>query len=108
MNVHRRQYGYYFFLSDKIDAKLYAQTGSSSGTVPLLLRRHPYTRAMKARGEKEFFPLTGLSYVVLKVTPEIQENLGSRNLKSVEVEHRSRLENMLQMSNAVEMLSKAL
>ena len=50
------QYGYYFFLGKKVDAKLYAQTGSSSQTVPLLLRRHPYTEEMRLRDEKEFFP----------------------------------------------------
>eukprot|EP00177_Eucheuma_denticulatum_P004474 GFKZ01008135.1.p1 GENE.GFKZ01008135.1~~GFKZ01008135.1.p1 ORF type:complete len:501 (-),score=60.16 GFKZ01008135.1:656-2158(-) len=61
------RYGYYFFLSRKVDARLYAQTGSSSQSVSLLLRRHGYNPWMVGRNEKEFFPLTGVSYVAIKV-----------------------------------------
>lgn len=99
------RYGYYFFLGKKVDAKLYAQTGASSQTVPLLLRRHPYTPEMGLRDEKEFFPLTGISYVVIKVSPGCSRKYG-RSLKMMQQEHRNRLDNMLQMSDAMEMLSK--
>lgn len=99
------RYGYYFFLGKKVDAKLYAQTGASSQTVPLLLRRHPYTPEMGLKDEKEFFPLTGISYVVIKVSPGCSRKYG-RSIKMMLQEHRSRLDNMLQMSDAMEMLSK--
>lgn len=99
------RYGYYFFLGKKVDAKLYAQTGSSSQTVPLLLRRHPYTPEMGLRDEKEFFPLTGISYVVIKVSPGCSRKYG-KSLKMMLQDHRNRLDNMLQMSAAMEMLSK--
>lgn len=36
--------------------------------MPLLLRRDPYDRRMAARGEKELFPLTGVPYVVVRVS----------------------------------------
>lgn len=62
------QYGYYFFLRDDIDAQLYAQTEASAQAVPLLLRRHPYDARMAQRGEKEYFPLTGVPYVVVRVS----------------------------------------
>lgn len=87
-----------------MDAKLYAQTGSSSQTVPLLLRRHPFTKEMRLRDEKEFFPLTGVSYVCVKVSAGCSRKY-ERNLKMMEKEHRSRLENMLQMSDAIQMLA---
>lgn len=66
--VLSKQYGYYFFLRDDIDAQLYAQTEASAQAVPLLLRRDPYDRRMAARGEKELFPLTGVPYVVVRVS----------------------------------------
>ena len=62
------QYGYYFFLSGNVDAKLYAQTGASSQNVQLLLRRFNYNAKLAKANEKEFFPLTGMSYTVVKVT----------------------------------------
>ena len=62
------QYGYYFFLSGNVDAKLYAQTGASSQNVQLLLRRFKYNKRHALPNEKEFFPLTGMSYAVVKVT----------------------------------------
>lgn len=87
-----------------MDAKLYAQTGSSSQVVPLLLRRHPYTKEMDRRDEKEFFPLTGVSYVCMKVSAGCSRKY-ERNLKTMEREHRQRLDNMLQMSEAIQMLA---
>ncbi|KAI0560910.1 hypothetical protein FGB62_98g033 [Gracilaria domingensis] len=62
------RYGYYFFLSGPVDAKLYAQTGASTQNVQLLLHRHGYRARMAAVNEKEYFPLTGVSYTVVKVT----------------------------------------
>lgn len=73
------QYGYYFFLRDAVDAQLYAQTEASEQAVRLLLRRAGYTWRMAHRGEKEFFPLTGVSYVVVRVAsiPLCEDNIAA-------------------------------
>lgn len=62
------QYGYYFFLSSTVDAKLYAQIGASSQNVQLLLKRQGYRAKLALPNEVEYFPLSGVSYVVVKVT----------------------------------------
>lgn len=99
------RYGYYFFLSKPVDACLYAQTGSSSQHVTLLMRRRGYTEKHARKNEKEFFPLTGVSYVVVKVSKGVRRREGE--VRSVmEVDHRKRLENLLYMGNALEMLKK--
>lgn len=99
-----KQYGYIFFLSKKVDAQLYAQTNASSQCVQLMLRRETYTSKMRRKNEKEYFPLTGVSYVVMKVS----EGCGPINIEERDAtrrHHRQRLDSMLQMSNAFEMLS---
>lgn len=98
------QYGYYFFLRDKVDAKLYAQTDASSQNVPLLMRRQNYTVRMAARGEKEFFPLTGVSYVVMKVSPGCT-HVPRERMRALVSENRVRLEHLLRMHHALEMLA---
>lgn len=98
------QYGYYFFLRDKVEAKLYAQTDASSQNVPLLMRRQNYTARMAARGEKEFFPLTGVSYVVMKVSPGCTHVPRDR-MRALVSENRVRLEHLLRMHHALEMLA---
>lgn len=87
-----------------MDAKLYAQTCSSSQSVPLLLKREGFTQRMEARNEKEYFPLTGISYLVAKVTPG-RKHMDNDNVPSLRVEHRRRLDNMLQMSHVINMLA---
>lgn len=98
------QYGYYFFLSDKVDAKLYAQTCSSSQSVPLLLKREGFTKRMENRNEKEYFPLNGISYLVAKVTRGCKHS-DNENIPSLREEHKRRLDNMLQMSHVIDMLA---
>lgn len=94
------RYGYYFFLSRKVDAKLYAQTGSSSQSVSLLLHRHGYNPWMVGRNEKEFFPLTGVSYVAVKVargcSPLHRDRRGDVD------KHRRRLLELLQKYKGAE------
>lgn len=63
-----KKYGYYFFLGKPVDAQLYAQTSTSAQTVPLLLRRADLTDLMASKNQREFFPLSGVSYVVIRVT----------------------------------------
>lgn len=98
------QYGYYFFLSDKVDAKLYAQTCSSSQSVPLLLKREGFTKRMENRNEKEYFPLSGVSYLVAKVTRGCK-HVDNTKIPELRMEHKRRLDNMLQMSNVIELLA---
>lgn len=59
---------------------------------------------MRQNDEKEFFPLTGVSYVCIKVSAGCSRKY-ERSLKILEKEHRSRLDNMLQMSDAIQMLA---
>lgn len=51
-----------------MDAQLYAQTNASAQTVPLLLRRMDPASVLSAKNQREFFPLTGVSYVVIRVS----------------------------------------
>lgn len=98
------RYGYYFFLNKKIDARLFAQTGSSSQSVPLLLKRVGFDPVKAPQNEKEHFPLTGVSYVVLKVSKGCTTDvLDERPL--VREEHQQRLDGMLQMNDMIEMFA---
>lgn len=87
-----------------MDAKLYAQTCSSSQSIPLLLKREGFTKRMENRNEKEYFPLTGISYLVAKVTRGCKHT-DNENIPSLRTEHKRRLDNMLQMSNVIDMLA---
>lgn len=111
------RYGYYFFLQKPVDAKLYAQTDTSSRNVQLLLKRANFesivrkrpTQAVKRyQGKdsdiKEYFPLTGVAYVVIKVSPCLSKTHRERT-RAVAMENRARLEHILNISNALEMLS---
>lgn len=98
------RYGYYYFLSETIDAKLYAQTDSSSRNVPLLLRRMNYNLKLQEKGEKEFFPLSSLSYVVVKVRPGVSK-VNKDRTKGVAIENRLRLEHIFHVNNALGLLS---
>lgn len=95
------RYGYYFFLDKPVEARLYAQTGSSSARVPLFLKRVGDVPAK----ERKYFPLTGVSYLVMKVSPGNGEG-GEIDRQEVQADHRRRLENILEMSNALAMLCR--
>lgn len=69
-----------------------------------MLRRSPFTPSIASRDEKEFFPFTGVSYVVLRVSRGIGDRLEPAARK-LHFEHRQRLESMLSVSRAVEMLA---
>lgn len=86
------RYGYYFFLNKKVDARLYAQTGASSQSISLLLKREGYLP--KVVNEKDYFPLTGVSYVVIKVTRGCSPVRKDRG--EVAEMHRQRLIGLLQ------------
>lgn len=109
------RYGYYFFLSKPVDAKLYAQTDASSLNVQLLLKRVAPARRKRsssssnahgARGrhEKEFFPLSGVAYVVVRVSPGVTRHQRERT-RAMAMENRARLEHILHVSNTLEMLA---
>lgn len=88
-----------------MDARLYAQTDTSSQNVPLLMRRIGLTSGVDTPlSQGEFFPLTGVSYVVVKVSPGCTPGRGQRNKLEVE-EHRERLENILNIGTALGMLA---
>lgn len=95
------QYGYYFFLDKPVEARLYAQIGSSSQRVPLFLKR---TDDVSER-ERTHFPLTGISYLVMRVSRGYTMDTSVSYLKRMREGHRARLENILQVSNAMEILS---
>lgn len=107
------RYGYYFFLSKPVDAKLYAQTDASALNVQLLLKRVAPPRnkrgstrngRTRSRGEKEFFPLSGVAYVVVRVSPGVTRHQRERT-RAMAMENRARLEHILHVSNTLEMLA---
>lgn len=59
---------------------------------------------MAMKGEKEFFPLTGIGYVVMKVSPGMTHQPRAKT-KALAAENRKRLENILHMSKALELLA---
>lgn len=89
------RYGYYFFLSKKVDAKLYAQTGSSSQAVSLLLKRKG-----GGSGGKAYVPLTAASYVVVKVTKGCSPLRHDR--REIAEMHRQRLFRLFQKYKSAE------
>lgn len=99
-----QQYGYYFFVHGNIDAKLYAQTNTSGQNVPLLLRRRNYSEKMGLRGEKEFFDLSGVSYVVMKVSPGRVLPKWDQSKSSV-THDRVRLDHLLHMTHSMHVLA---
>lgn len=89
-----------------MDAKLFARTDTSSQNVPLLLRREGYSREMAIRGEKELFELSGVSYVVVKVSPG--RTTSCRGRKATEINHdRVRLDHLLHMTHSLHVLANA-
>lgn len=83
-----------------MDAKLYAQTDTSSQNVPLLLKQERYTALGASKGEKEMFPLNGVSYVVMKVEPGRNTPSESQN-RSVSLHDRIRLDYLLRSAGSV-------
>lgn len=59
-----------------------------------------------ALGEREFFPLTGISYVVLKVSPGVCPGLRAIGPQE-KLEHRTRLRDILNMNQPIERLFRA-
>jgi len=65
------RYGYYFFLSEPVEGKLWASVRTPKN-VQLMLRQHS-----RKVGELEYFPLTEVSYLVVRVTEPTDS--GNRN-----------------------------
>ena len=87
-----------------MDARLYTEVNSSDLNVPLLLKQNRAPNRRLGRNEQEYFPLTGRSYVVMKVTRGCRPHDETR-LTIDRENHRQRLENILHMSKAIEMLA---
>lgn len=68
------------------------------------MKREGFTKRMENRNEKEYFPLTGVSYLVAKVTRGCKHT-ENENIPSLRQEHKRRLDNMLQMSSVIDMLA---
>ncbi|KAI0560613.1 hypothetical protein FGB62_107g06 [Gracilaria domingensis] len=81
------RYGYYYFLSRPVPEKLYAVTNNADEHIPLMMKRTDINQRRGRRGCK-YIPLT-----------EDQNNRGEG--------HKLRLENMLSMSTAIEVLAEA-
>ncbi|CAN8077240.1 unnamed protein product [Agarophyton chilense] len=99
------RYGHYFFLEKSVDARLYSQTRSSSQYVPLLLRRTDLSTRKRRRNELEYFPLTYVSYVVLRVSPGCTKTIEAQK-QAIFAEDKKRLDTVLQARNISEILSK--
>lgn len=96
------RYGYYFFLNKKVDAKLYSQTNSSQN-IPLLLHRMISERERK-RGLLEYFPLAGVSYVVVKVSKGCEKD-PPPDWDRIRLIHKHRLDRLLTMTDMKSLMS---
>lgn len=85
------RYGYYFFLARGVEAKLYASFRTFPN-VGLMLKRVD----KPAPNEKQFFPLTGVSYLVIRVTPRLSGAKVTR--KPIRLRHVQRLEELMSSS----------
>ncbi len=89
------KYGYYFFLSDPIDAKLYASVRSPEH-VQLMLHQDPeYLEKMKKKRKKpnpildrEYFPLTDANYIVVRVAEPTGASDGRHRYQYLEDAHK--------------------
>jgi len=105
------RYGYYFFLSEPVEGKLWASVRTPKN-VQLMLRQHS-----RKVGELEYFPLTEVSYLVVRVTEPTDSGI-RRNRRPVQLAHAHQLESIFQQSkqnndpqavqNAVKQLGKDL
>lgn len=86
------RYGYYFFLNERVDAKLYASFRTFPN-VQLMLKR---AERILAPGEKRYFPLTGVSYLVIRVMPRVSSLPATR--KPIRMSHVQRLEDLMRSS----------
>lgn len=87
------RFGYYFFLSKKVDAKLYASFRTFPN-VSLMMKRTDTDNL--GPGEHEFFPLTGVSYLVIRVMPKMSSMRATR--RPIRLSHVQRLENLMKTS----------
>lgn len=84
------RYGYYFFLDKRVDAKLYASFRTFPN-VQLMMKRTDSDRI--GANERKYFPLTGVSYVVIRVTPRMTGTMNSR--RPIRMSHVQRLEELM-------------
>lgn len=82
------RYGYYFFLERGVEAKLYASFRTFPN-VSLMMKRVD----KPGPNEKQFFPLTGVSYLVIRVTPRLSSMRATR--RAVRLRHVQKLEQLM-------------
>lgn len=115
------RYGYYFFLSEPIEGRLYASVRTPKN-VQLLFRRCSKDRnaPMTWRGSpvvaRKYFPLTQVSYLVVRVTEPTGAGTVAR--RPVQIAHARQLETLfkqasygedaIQIRNALQTLGKEL
>ncbi|KAI0560482.1 hypothetical protein FGB62_112g00 [Gracilaria domingensis] len=104
-NGNYLRYGYYYFLEKSVDAKLYSQTRSSAQYTPLQLRRTDLKGANRRRHDIEYFPLTNVSYVVMRVSRGCSKNFEEQK-RALVPEHKKRLDTILQAKNISNILKR--
>lgn len=99
------RYGYYFFLSDPLESKLYASVLTPKN-VQLMLRRAdkdkhiPRDITGKPVESRKFFPLTQVSYLVVRVAEPTCS--GERRRKPIQKGHARELEDIFSMAKSKE------
>lgn len=83
------RYGYYFFLQERVDAKLYASFRTFPNVTLMMKRADADT---VCGNEKLFFPLTDVSYLVIRVTGRVSGCRATR--KAIRMSHVQRLEDV--------------
>jgi len=95
------RYGYYFFLAEPVEGKLYASVRTPKN-VQLMLKRTNYDEKYNSRHHKttarKYFPLTNVSYLVVRVSEPTDQGVAKYNRKPIHMNHAHRLEDLFKRS----------
>lgn len=97
------RYGYYFFLAQPIEGKLYASILTPKN-VQLMLRRDDQGQHGRADGEqagRRYFPLTQVSYLVVRVSEPTCAGT-ARKRRPIQMAHARELEDLFMRSRSTE------
>ena len=88
------RFGYYFFLEEPVEGKLYASVRTPDN-LTLMLKRSEDTSSSDSRIEaRTYFPLTEVSYLVVRVSEPTDTNRTNR--RPIQMNHARMLEDLFQ------------
>ncbi len=86
------RYGYYFFLEEPVEGKLYASVRTPGNLTLMLKRSDDAVDENSHAGARAYFPLTEVSYLVVSVREPIE--LKRTNRRPILMNHAHRLEDL--------------